>query len=113
MFGAGVCKAQLEPASAVGGATCADPAVVCCHDSRGDGQAQAAAATFTGPALIKPDKPFKNPFPVPHRHRRAVVIDRDERAVVSVVQPDADPGHGVPVGVVQDIAHDPAAAGHR
>ena len=74
------------------------------HDAGRDGQAEAAAPALPGPAFVEPDKAFEHPLPVRLRNRLAVVVDRDDSPASGRVQADPDPGDGMPVRVVQDIA---------
>src|SRR6476620_1126606 len=67
-------EGHFEAAPARGAFRGPDGAMVGSHDSRGDGQAESAAAALAGPALVKPDEPLENAVPVSGRDRLAVVV---------------------------------------
>jgi hypothetical protein len=60
------------------------------HDARRNGQAQPAAAPFTGAASVKPDEAFEDPVTVRRRNGVAIVVDGDNDAVPEGVEVHCD-----------------------
>ena len=56
------------------------------------------------PAPVEPDEALKDPDPVRRGNWLAVVVDCDHSAGRRTAQGDPNPGQGMPLGIVQDIA---------